>query len=114
MKTTEFPHLDGFVTAVEAEEREIQSVYCADLLSWAMGRAPAYSAWCTVMGNVNAVAVASLADVSAIVLCEGADLDADARAKAEQQGICIVRTDLPAFEAGMAIARKAGLYKDTL
>ena len=41
--------------------REIESVYSCDLLSFVMGRAPADSALVTVMGNVNAMAVALLA-----------------------------------------------------
>lgn len=109
MRTNDFATLEGFTLAVEAEERDVTSVYCADLLSWAMGRAPADSAWCTVMGNVNAVAVASLADVAAIVLCEGAILDEDAKTKAEERGVCIVKTSLPAFEAGTVIA---GIIKE--
>lgn len=107
MHTVELSGL--FKPEVEAESREITSVYCADLLSWAMGRAPEGGAWCTVMGNVNAVAVASLADVATIILCEGATLDPDAAAKAKQQGVNIFSTPLPAFEAGLAVAKAAGL-----
>ncbi len=106
MTTSDLAQLEGFTLAVQAEERDVTSVYCADLLSWAMGRAPADSAWCTVMGNVNAVAVASLADVAAIILCEGAVLDEDAKNKAEERGVCIVKTTLPAFEAGLLISSK--------
>jgi CO dehydrogenase/acetyl-CoA synthase alpha subunit len=95
--------LDGFAPAVLADDLKITGVYCADLLSWAMGRAPGGCAWCTVMGNINAVAVAILADVAAIVLCEGAALDNDAKLKATQQGINIITTTLPAFEAGLVI-----------
>lgn len=110
MKTSEMAALAGFAPAVPGEEREIATVYCGDLLSWAMGRAPADSAWCTIMGNVNAVAVAHLADVAVLVLCENAVLDEDAEARAGQQGIAIIKTALPAFEAGLAIARAAGLF----
>ena len=42
---------------------------CGDLLSWVMGRALPDSAWITVMGNVNAVAVAVLADVPITFFC---------------------------------------------
>lgn len=110
MLANELHQLPGFEIVVKAEDdRTIEIIYCADLLSWAMSRAPEDSAWCTVMGNVNAVAVASLADVAALVLCEGAALDEDARQKAEEKGVCIVRTQLPAFEAGCKIAAAAGL-----
>ena len=43
---------------VEGElDREITDCYIGDLLSWVMGRAPADSAWLTVMGNINSIAV---------------------------------------------------------
>ena len=67
--------------------REVKGCYCGDLLSWVMGRAKADDAWLTVMGNVNAIAVATLTDVSCIVLTENAALDADAASKAEMQAI---------------------------
>ena len=109
MNVQQLAGLEGFSAAVPVQDRAVTSVYCADLLSWAMSRAPEGSAWCTVMGNVNAVAVASLADVACIVLCEGAALDAEAEEKARQQGVNILRTPLPAFTAGLAIHRAAGL-----
>ena len=42
-------------------DRQVTGGYCGDLLSWVMGRAREGDAWMTVMGNVNAVAVAVLA-----------------------------------------------------
>ena len=48
------------LAGADALDREADRVFCCDLLSFVMGRAPADSAWVTVMGNVNAVAVAGL------------------------------------------------------
>ncbi|MFV0411725.1 MAG: hypothetical protein ACK5L3_00465 [Oscillospiraceae bacterium] len=111
MTVLEIAALPEFEAAVLQEgEKEITALYCADLLSWAMGRAPAGCAWCTIMGNANAVAVAMLAEVAVIVLCENAALDEAAAAKAAGQGVNIVKTGLPAFEAALLLARKAGLY----
>lgn len=62
MTTKELSAACGFAPAVEAETREIAGIFTGDLLSWAMGRAKEGDAWFTVMGNVNAVAVAALAD----------------------------------------------------
>ncbi len=87
----------------EGLEREVKSVYICDLLSFAMSKAPADSIWLTVMGNVNTVAVASLADVAGILLVENAAADKDMLAKAAQQGIAVLRANGPAFETGMAI-----------
>jgi predicted transcriptional regulator len=69
---------------------EITGGYIGDLLSWVMGRAAAGDAWLTVMGNVNAIAVAKLAEIACIVLCEGASLDADAKAQADANGVPVL------------------------
>ena len=84
--------------------REVKGCYCGDLLSWVMGRAKADDAWLTVMGHVNAIAVASLADTAGIIRVE----DADAKARAEQQDIAVYGTSLPAFETALKIASLLG------
>ncbi len=83
--------------------REITGVFCCDLLSIAMGKAPADSAWVTVMGNINTIAVATLADVSCVIMAEGAALDEVARAKAKQQGVAVLATEEPVFDAALKI-----------
>lgn len=87
-----------------ALDRKVEMVYCCDLLSFVMGRAPADSAWVTVMGNVNAMAVALLADTACVVLAEGAALDDEARKKAEDNEIAVLRSSLPVFETARGIA----------
>ena len=49
-------------------EREINGAYIGDLLSWVMGKAESGNVWITIMYNINVIAVATLADVSCIVL----------------------------------------------
>ena len=78
----------------ESYGREVESVYCCDLLSFVMGRAPADSAWVTVMGNVN---------TACIVLAESAALDAQAKEKADQNGIAVLGSKQPVYEAARAI-----------
>ena len=70
--------------------RQVRCVYCCDLLSWAMSRAPEDSAWVTVMGNVNTMAVCLLADCACVVLADGARPDEQALAKAQEQGLAIL------------------------
>lgn len=84
-------------------DREITVPYCCDLLSIAMGRMPAGSAWVTVMGNINTLAVATLADASCIILAEGSHLDDAAVKKAGEQGITVFETELPVFEAALIV-----------
>lgn len=88
-----------------ALERKITGGYCGDLLSWVMSRAQAGDAWFTVMGNVNAVGVAALADVACIVLTENAALDATALERAEQNEVVILRSPANAYTLSAALAR---------
>ncbi|WP_418710647.1 hypothetical protein, partial [Allofournierella sp.] len=87
MTTAELAAACGFVPVVPGEARGIDGIFAGDLLSWAMSRAREGDAWFTVMGNVNAVAVASLADCACIVLCHGAALDDTARSRAVENGV---------------------------
>ena len=70
-------------------DREVTGGYVCDLLSFVMGRAKSGDAWITVMGHVNAIAVAVLADVSCIILSEGVRLSEEAAQKARQNGVTV-------------------------
>lgn len=87
-------------------EREITRLFCCDLLSIAMSKAPAGCAWVTVMGNMNTLAVASLADAACVIMAEGAHLDPTALNKAKLQGITVMETDLPIFDAALLIHQR--------
>ena len=83
--------------------REVDGCYVGDLLSWVMARAQSGNVWITVMGNVNAIAVATLTDVCCIVLTENAALDADAAQKAEMQGIPVYGCEANSFETAVQV-----------
>ncbi len=87
-------------------ERNICGLFCCDLLSIAMGRAPAGCAWVTVMANINTLAVAALADVACVILAEGVSADENMRQKAQREGISLLRTGLPVFEAALAVHQR--------
>ena len=87
----------------EELDREVTKVFCCDLLSIAMGKAPADGAWGTVMGNVNTIAVATLADVSCVIMAEEVSLDEVARARAKEQGVTVLATEEPVFEAALKV-----------
>lgn len=94
----------GLELLVEGDlDRPVTGGYCGDLLSWVMGRAKAGDAWMTVMGNINAVAVAVLADVSCILLVEDAALDEDARRRAENQDVPILRSSRTSYDLAAAL-----------
>lgn len=85
-------------------EREISGAYVGDLLSWVMGRAQSDNIWITIMSNINVVAVASLSDVSCVLLAEGVTLDDEVLTTAKEKGINILSTPLAAYEAAVKIS----------
>ena len=104
MKISQIQDALGFVAVnLPEEDREISSVFCCDLLSLAMSRAPADCAWVTVMGNVNTAAVALLADVSCIILAEGVMPDQGVKETAEAKGINILSSKESAYEIAKAL-----------
>ncbi|MBP3415712.1 MAG: hypothetical protein J6L81_11030 [Clostridia bacterium] len=88
---------------------EVEGCYIGDLLSWVMGRANEGDAWITVMGNINAVAVASLTGCACIILAEDASLDDDARSKSDSLEIPILSSELPAYHLAAEICKKFNL-----
>lgn len=85
-------------------EREINGAYVGDLLSWVMGKAQSDNIWITIMSNINVVAVASLSDVSCVLLAEGVTLDDEVLTTAKEKDINILSTPLAIFEAAVEIS----------
>ena len=95
----------GFkVLTMPSPERDIRGAYIGDLLSWVMGKAESDNIWITIMSNLNIVAVATLADVSSVLLCEGVLLDGEVLALAESKGVNVLATDYSAFEVAKIIS----------
>lgn len=91
--------------AVPDGDREVSGAYIGDLLSWVMGRAQCDHVWITIMSNLNIIAVASLADVSCIVLAEGVTLDETVANTAVQKGVNVFSTERNAYEIAVELAR---------
>lgn len=89
----------------EGLDRPVTGGYCGDLLSWVMGRAQEGDAWITVMGNLNSIAVASLADTACIILAERAEFDEDAKARADDEEIPVLGSGKPAYMLAVELAR---------
>ncbi|MBE6598752.1 MAG: serine kinase [Ruminococcaceae bacterium] len=77
---------------------EFDGVYVGDLLSRAMSRVEEGCLWLTIMNNINVIAVASLADAAAVVLCEDVRLTDEALEAACSKGVCVLCSPLGAYE----------------
>ncbi len=86
------------IICMPSPERETDGAYIGDLLSWVMGKADSNNVWITIMSNINVIAVATLADVSCIVLAEGVTVDDDVISAAEAKGVNVLSSPLSAYE----------------
>ena len=87
----------------EDPDRQIEAVFCCDLLSIVMSRGIEGAAWVTVMGNINTIAVLALTDMALIILAEGVQMDAAGLAKAQQEGITVLASDKAIFDIALEI-----------
>lgn len=74
------------------ENREVSGLHCCDLLSWVMANAKEGEAWITVQTHSNIVAVASLLDLSCLIIPSSIEIDEATLDKAIDQ-------DIPVFSA---------------
>jgi hypothetical protein len=89
-------------------EGSVDGGYTGDLLSDVMANARKGNVWVTRQVHPNTVAVATLKDLSAIIVVQGAKPDSDTLNKAEKEGIPILGSGLPAFEIAGRIFKLFG------
>ncbi|WP_028972802.1 DRTGG domain-containing protein [Spirochaeta cellobiosiphila] len=87
------------------EDREADSGYTSDLLSDVMGNAPADSVFITIQAHKNTIAVATLAGVSAIVICGNRQIPEDMIQAAKEEEIAIFQTQDNQFTASCKIGQ---------
>lgn len=100
MKVTEIAEKLGLkvFSGHEGLGKEITGGYTSDLLSDVMGHAGAGNAWITIQTHRNVMAIASLRDLSAVIITCGENPGQDTMAQSNEEGIPILGTDLPTFE----------------
>ncbi|MEE9191764.1 MAG: serine kinase [Candidatus Aerophobetes bacterium] len=79
-------------------DREIKGGYVSDLLSDVIANGRAGEVWITLQIHHNIVGVASLKSLAAIVIINGREPEEETIKKAEDEGIPIMVSKLPAFE----------------
>lgn len=78
--------------------REVSAGYTCDLLSWVMAHGKEGMAWITVQTHMNVIAVATLHDMSCVIVPEGNRVEDDVVQKADEEGVAVLTTGLTAFE----------------
>jgi predicted transcriptional regulator len=93
------------VAGSTALNREITGGYSADLLSCVMARAQTGNVWATLQAHPNVVAVATLLELAAVIVTEGAPVPDDVIAKANAEGIPLLSTPHTTFWVVGELAR---------
>ena len=93
------------VCTMPEPDKEIKGAYIGDLLSWVMGRATEGNVWITIMSNVNTIAVASLADVSCILISERVTVDDELLKTAKAKGVNVLSSKVASYETALDVAR---------
>lgn len=74
------------------------SGYMSDLLSCVMSGAPRKAVWITLQSHSNVIAVATLLELSAVIITENAQPDQSTLEKANEEGVNLLSTPLSSFE----------------
>src|SRR3990170_4455752 len=77
---------------------EIKGGYVSDLLSDVIAHAKAGDIWVTLQVHQNIVAVASMKELSGIILVNGREPEEETVRQAQKENIPIFISELPAFE----------------
>jgi serine kinase of HPr protein (carbohydrate metabolism regulator) len=82
----------------EGLDNEITGGYTSDLLSDVMGNANAGKIWITLQSHKNTIAVASLKELSAMILVKGFKPEEDTALQSNEEKIPILGSNEEAFE----------------
>ncbi len=89
---------------------EVTGGTCCDLLSWVMAHGKKNGLWITVQTHTNIVAVASLLELSCIIIPENISVEQKTLDKAEEEGIPILSSSLSGYElSGRLFAMGIGI-----
>jgi hypothetical protein len=76
----------------EFEDTALTGAYTSDLLSDVMANAKSGGALITIQAHKNTVAVATLASISAIIVCNSRPIPDDMIEASREEGVAILRT----------------------
>ena len=84
--------LEAEICQDEFEDSELSGAYTSDLLSDVIANAKDGGALVTIQAHKNTVAVATLVNISVIVICNSRPLPDDMLEAAKDEGIAVIRT----------------------
>ena len=104
MKVSDLKEKTDYEAVVNVnQDDEIKAGYTGDLLSDVMANAPSDSVLVTIQAHKNTIAVATLAGIKAIVICNKRKVPEDMAETAEKEGIAIYATHKDQFTVSAEI-----------
>jgi len=91
------------VGGFDGEELQVKGAYIGDLLSLVMSKAKEKDIWVTIQTHLNIIAVATLVELTAIVIAEGMEIDEDTIRKANEVNVPLLRSSLSAYELACSL-----------
>ena len=88
------------------EDQPIESVYTSDLLSDVMAHAESSALLITIQAHKNTIAVCTLADIGAVLVCNSRPIPEDMIEAAREEHIAIFRSSESQFVASGRIYEK--------
>jgi predicted transcriptional regulator len=86
------------LTGSELLDREVIGGYASDMLSDVIANAKKNNIWITLQTHLNIVAVASMKEISAIILVNGRVPEESTIKKAEEEKIPLLMTEMNAYQ----------------
>jgi len=79
-------------------DREVAGGYVSDMLSDVLANAKRGNIWITLQTHLNIIPVASMKEISGIIIVNGRQPDEDTLKKAEEEKVPVLGTTLSAFQ----------------
>ena len=100
MKLEELVNKCGFevITELYEPDLEISGGYSGDLLSDVIANTEKNNLWITMQTHLNIIAVASLKELSAIIVVMNRKIASDTIEKAKEEKVTILRTDKDSYK----------------
>ena len=101
--------INGKLLSKGGADNNVTCGYVCDLLSWVMAKGCADCAWVTVQTHMNVIAVASLHDMACVICPEGIIMEEASVEKADEEGIAIITSPMPAYKIAGLLYEKGVL-----
>jgi len=88
----------GLEVLTDLNDKEVTGGYSGDLLSDVIANTNKNYVWITMQTHLNIVAVASLKELSAIIIVMNRKIEDEVLEKAKSENITVLRTDKTAFQ----------------